>query len=460
MLKKPTRTISGVTPLAVMLPPRKCKHGTCVYCPSLNAPQSYTPDSPAVRRASQLKYCPYEQVKSRLESFKYMNHPIDKIELIIMGGTFLSYPLDFQYSFVKSCYDALNNKKSKNLEDAKKLNETAKHRCVALCIETRPDICSDKEIQRMLEFGATRCELGVQIIDDKTYKKVNRGHSVKDVIEATKRLKDAGFKVGYHIMPGLPGITRAKDLELFKKLFSDKNFKPDQIKIYPTQVLPGSELEKWYKEGKYEPYDTGELIKVLTKMKLQVPRYCRIMRVMREIPPNYLVAGTKRIDLRKVLDDGLKKQNKKCKCIRCREIGFALRDGKHIDNKIFLKKSEYNASEGKEIFLELINKDNIIFGLCRLRIIIGSDQRSCSGSACKNKTAFIRELHVYGPQIEIGEKGKIQHRGLGTALMKEAEKIAKSEGCSKTKVISGVGVREYYSHLGYALEGAYMVKNL
>jgi elongator complex protein 3 len=446
--RKPTKTISGVTPLAVMLPPRKCRHGTCLYCPSLNAPQSYTPDSPAVLRARQLNYDAYAQVINRLDSFRYMNHPTDKIELIIMGGTFLSYPEKFQYDFVKNCYDALNGKISKTLEQAKSINETASHRCIALCIETRPDICGEKEIKRMLEFGATRCELGVQIIDDKIYRKVNRGHTVKDVISATKRLKDAGFKIGYHIMPGLPGSNAKKDLKLFKKLFSDEKFKPDQIKLYPCQVLPGSELAKIYKKGKYIPYSLKELTPLLIKMKLAVPHYCRIMRIMREIPPKYMIAGTKRIDLRKVLAAELKTQDKRCVCIRCREVGLFLRDNPRakLDNTLTLKKYEYQASQGKEIFLEFVNKTGIIFGLCRIRI--------------KNKIAFIRELHVYGPQVKIGAKGNIQHKGLGTKLMKEAEKIAEHEKCKIIKVISGVGVREYYRKLGYALSRAYMSKEI
>ena len=448
IFRKPTKTISGVTPLAVMLPPRKCSHGTCSYCPSLNAPQSYTPDSPAVLRARQLNYNPYEQVISRLDSFRAMGHPTDKIELIIMGGTFLSYPLKFQYEFIKRCYDALNEKPSKNLEQAKIINEKAKHRCVALCIETRPDICSEKEIKRMLEFGATRVELGVQIIDDEIYRKINRKHSVKDVINATKRLKDAGFKVGYHILPGLPGSNLKHDLELFKKLFSDSDYRPDQIKIYPCQVLPGSELAKWYKEGKYKPYSLNELIELLLKLKLLTPHYCRIMRIMREIPPKYLVAGTIRIDLRKVLKEELKKQNKKCVCIRCREIGIFLRDNPKVkvDNHLTLNQFTYSASGSKEIFIEVVNKDNIIFGLIRLRKI--------------NKTLFVRELHVYGAQTEIGKKGNIQHKGLGTSLMKEAEKIAKSEKCPEIKVISGVGVRQYYKKLGYRLKDNYMIKNI
>jgi elongator complex protein 3 len=250
-------------------------------------------------------------------------------------------------------------------------------------------------------------------------------------------------------MPGLPSSNPKKDLKLFKKLFSDENFKPDQVKIYPCQVLPGSELVKLYKQGKYEPYSLNELISLLTKMKLLVPHYCRIMRIMREIPPKYMVAGTKRIDLRKILDAELKKQGKRCKCIRCREIGLFARDHPNIkiDNHLALKEYVYQASQGKEIFLELVNKDSIIFGLCRLRIN-------------KDKTAFVRELHVYGPQTEIGKHGNIQHKGLGTKLMKEAEKIAKSEKCNLIKVISGVGVREYYRKLGYALSGAYMVKRI
>jgi elongator complex protein 3 len=456
ILRKPTKTLSGVTPVAVMIPPRKCKHGTCLYCPSLDAPQSYTPKSPAVLRAAQLKYDPFEQVISRLQAFKAMNHPTDKIELIIMGGTFLSFPVDFQYNFVKRCYDALNmnsiiqkiRKTSKNLAEAKKINEKARHRCVALCIETRPDICSDEEIKRMLEFGCTRVELGVQAIDDKIYEKINRGHTVQDVINATKRLKDAGFKVGYHIMPGLPGSSHKKDLEMFRKLFSDDRFKPDQIKLYPCQVIKGSELEKWHEEGKYKPYSEEEIVDLLIKMKQIVPEYCRIMRVMREIPPSYLVAGTKHIDLRKVLQATMKKHNKQCKCIRCREIGFIERDGEiKINWDIHLDKMNYSASDGKEFFLQLVNPIHIIFALCRLRI--------------SKDTAFIRELHTFGKQVALKEhSSEIQHHGLGKRLMKEAEKIAKAEGCNEVKVISGVGVREYYKKLGYCLEGEYMVKGI
>jgi len=448
-MRKPTKTISGVTPVAVVIKPRKCPHGTCTYCPTFNVPQSYTPKSPAIMRAANLKYDPFKQVKARINAFKVMGHNTDKIELIIMGGTFLAYSKSYQYNFVKACFDAMNNKKSKTLADAKKLNEHAKHRCIALCIETRPDYCSESDIKRMLEFGCTRVELGVQMPSDSLYEKTKRGHSVLDVVQATERLKNAGFKVGYHIMPGIPGSDFYNDIKLFKKIVKDSRFKPDQLKIYPCQVIKGSELEKIYLKGEYKPYTKEELIKLLIELKKLVPRYCRIMRVMREIPPEFLVAGTTRIDLRREIQVIMEKRKEKCKCIRCREIGFARLKGKKINLKLKLNKIKYSASNGKEYFIEVINKDNIIFGLVRLRI------------PNKSKELFVRELHVYGKSLGLGlhENGKTQHTGLGKQLMKEAEKIAKKNKCKKILVISGVGVREYYKKLGYQLEGNYMVKN-
>ncbi|MCX6748531.1 MAG: tRNA uridine(34) 5-carboxymethylaminomethyl modification radical SAM/GNAT enzyme Elp3 [Candidatus Pacearchaeota archaeon] len=451
-VRKPSKTMAGVTPIAVMCKPRKCKHGTCLYCPSLEVPQSYTPLSPPVIRAIRLEYSPLEQVKSRLKAFNLMNHPTNKIELIIMGGTFLSYPLNYQYSFIKACYDALNEKISRSLEQAKKLNEKAKHRCVALCIETRPDFCSDKQIARMLEFGCTRVELGVQAIDDNIYKKINRGHTVKDVILATKRLKDSGFKVGFHVMPGIPFSNPKKDLGMFRKLFSNQDFKPDQLKIYPCQVIKGSKLESLYNQGKFKPYSKEQIQSLLIKMMKIVPEYCRVMRIMREIPPNFLIAGTTRIDLRKDVELEIRKKNFKINEIRFREIGFNLRDSKKpISRKLKLKISTYQASKGKEYFLQFVNKDNILFGLLRLRIIK------------EQKIAFVRELHVYGQTLAIGAKPSIkdiQHKGLGKALMKAAEDIAKKEKINLIKVISGAGAREYYKKLCYKLENEYMVKRL
>src|SRR3989339_1366152 len=360
MTRKPTKTISGVTPLAVVLKPMKCKHGTCLFCPTLNVPQSYTPLSPAIMRAKEIGYDPYKQVKIRLKVFKIMGHPTDKIELIVLGGTFLDYPTSYQKKFILDCYNALNNKKSKTIKEAQKLNEKSKHRCIALCLETRPDSCSKIDIKRMLELGSTRVELGVQCVDDKIYRLVKRGHTVRQVVQATQWLKDAGFKIGYHMMPGLPGSNFKKDLSMFKEIFQNEKFKPDQIKIYPTQVIAGSDLVKLYNEGRYLPYSEKELTELLLEIKKEIPRYVRIMRVMREIPPKYIVSGIHRIDLRRVLDEEMKKRKISCKCIRCREIGFAIRERKQISRELFIKTTEYRASKGREYFIEFVNKEDII----------------------------------------------------------------------------------------------------
>ncbi len=448
--RKPTRTISGVAPIAVMLPPRKCNHGVCTYCPSLNVPQSYTPESPVVLRARQVNYSGQKQVENRLKAYEYMGHPTEKIELIVMGGTFLQYTEQFQEKFIKELYDGLNGFISKTLEEAKEKNETAEHRCVALCIETRPDECSEKQINKMLSWGATRVEIGVQALDDESYNITNRGHKIQDVVDATKRLKNKGFKIGYHLMPGVPGSNLKKDIELFKLVFEDERFKPDQIKIYPCQVLKGSELEQEYYEGKYKPYTKDETSNLITEMLSLTPRYCRAMRIMREIPPSFLIAGIINIDLRKIVEDEIRKKGTKITEIRFREIGFALRDKQKVNPEIKIKTTKYNSSDGEEYFLEAVNEDDILFGLLRLRIY--------------NETAIIREIHVYGPTLKLHEedKKKYQHKGLGKELMKMAEEIVIERNIKCLKVISGIGVREYYYKLGYHLdkEKIYVEKEL
>ncbi len=507
-VKKPVRSISGVTPLTVVLAPKKCAHGTCIYCPGGEyVPQSYTDKSPAIMRAMKLKYNPYEQVKNRLNVLKLMKHPTDKIEIIIIGGTFLQYPKDYKYNFIKKIYDALNNKFSENLLEAKKINETAKHRCVAMCIENRPDNCSEKEIQEMLEFGATRIEIGVQMPDDELYKKTNRGHSVKDVIDATERLKNAGFKLGYHIMPGLPGSNIKKDLKLFKEIFQDEKFCPDQLKIYPCQVIQDSPLAKIHKLINYKPYTTEQTEEFLKNAFKIIPRYCRVMRIMREIPKEKMASEIIKLDIRKGVEDELQNDGFKIREIRMREIGFNKKD---LNLNVKLKITKYSASNGDEYFLEFVNKNDILFVLLRLRIfdseknllhskvaqkndifnhsVINLSKKELSinklsakhpsGAGCEaksirgatatsnsnsknNKTAIIRELHIYGQALNLGEKGfEAQHKGLGKMLMQKAEEIAKKQRIKKIFVISGVGVRQYYKKLGYELEGDYMVKFL
>ena len=445
-IRKPVRSKSGVTPLTVVLKPKKCDHGTCIYCPGGEyVPQSYTKKSPAVMRALALSFDPYKQVKNRLYVLNKMGHPTDKIEIIVLGGTFLQYSEDYKYEFIKRCYDALNEKEAPNLEIAKKWNEKSKHRCVAMCIENRPDNCSEKEIKQMLEFGATRVEIGVQMPDDELYKKTNRGHGAREVIQATKNLKNAGFKLGYHIMPGLPYSNPEKDLELFRKIFSNEEFRPDQLKIYPCQIMKDSPLEKTHKILGFKPYSEEETKEIILEMMKLIPEYCRVMRIIREFPKETRVEGIDRLDLRKDIEKEFRESGTKIKEIRMREIGF----NKSADSDMKLKITEYQASDGKEFFLQFTNKENILFGLLRLRIY--------------NKKAIIRELHIYGQAIKIGNKGKeSQHLGLGKRLVEKAEEIAIENKINNISIISGIGVREYYRNLGYKIdkENIYMEKQL
>jgi len=344
-MRKFTRTISGVTPVAVMTEPMKCP-GQCIYCPTyLATPQSYTPESPAVLRARKCDYDARKQVELRLRILSEMGHPTDKVELIVMGGTFLACPEDYQYQFIKDCFDALNGEESATLEEAKRLNETTNHRCTGLCIETRPDWCGQEEIDRMLEFGTTRVELGVQTLDDEIYRLVRRGHKVEDVVKATTLLKEHGFKVHYHWMPGLPGSTPEEDLELSVRLFSDARFKPDGLKLYPTMVVEGTELEKWYQDGRYQPYDDDTMINLICQIKSIVPKYVRISRVLRDIPAKFIVGGLKD-SLRDVVKQRMKQRGTQCKCVRCREYGHRAQDSWEIGEPRIVR-MDYEASGGR-----------------------------------------------------------------------------------------------------------------
>lgn len=454
-MKKLSRTISGVTPVAVMAKPAGCP-SHCVYCPTFSeAPKSYTPESPAVLRAIKCNYDPELQVKERIQNLSAMGHPVDKIELIIMGGTFLAYPENYQYEFIKKCYDAMNQTSAPDLKTAKLLNETAKHRCVGLCIETRPDWCDEKLIKRMLEFGTTRVEIGVQTIDDNIYKLVKRGHTVEDVINATRILKYHGFKVYYHWMPNLPGSDVEHDYHLTQKIFEDKNFRPDGLKLYPTLVIKGTELEKWYNQGLYTPYTIEELSNLMLRIKSAVPKYVRISRVMRDIPTQFIEAGCRDLALRDSLKKLMAMHQINCNCIRCREYGHRIKQGWETGMP-HLKRIEYEASYGKEIFLSYEDEKDTLFGLLRLRL---NDYYYHAPYR-----AIVREIHVFGPEIPIGTQNLrgIQHTGIGTKLIREAERITREEfKLDKLAIISGVGAREYFrNEFGYTLESNYMVKIL
>ncbi|VVC04874.1 Uncharacterised protein [Candidatus Bilamarchaeum dharawalense] len=448
LIKKPTRTLSGVTPVAVMIRPQgSCPYG-CIYCPLPElAAKSYTGFEPASLRARQYHFDPYKQAHSRVEQFAGGGHATDKCEVIIMGGTFLQMDQSYKTKFIKGVYDGLNGFKSKTLETAVNANETAKHRAIGLTIETRPDVCIS-HINEMLSYGATRVELGVQHPNDKIYKLINRGHRVKDVVESTRELKNAAFKVLYHIMPGLPGSNKKKDISFVKSLFSNEKFRPDMLKIYPTLVIGGTVLDKWTRAGKYEPYSTEEAADVISEFYRYIPAYVRVMRIQRDIPTQKIHAGVKKSNLRELVEAKLREKKIIPREIRYREVGL---QRKKVDLSEFaLKKLEYAASGGKENFLSYENDDNLIAGFVRLRFPPNSQK------------ALIRELHVYGSEVPIDKtgSGKVQHRGFGIGLLSAAEELARKNNMEKMLIISGVGVREYYRKHGYILEGPYMMKKL
>ncbi len=457
-MKKLARTISGVTPIAVMTHPLPCP-GRCVYCPTYKGiPQSYTPESPAVLRARSCDFDPAGQIRIRLRVLEEMGHPTDKIELIVMGGTFPAYPPDYQYGFIKTCYDALNGTVSASLEEAQRRNETALRRCTGLCIETRPDCCGPEQVQRMLDFGATRVELGVQTLDDDIYRLIQRGHTVADVARATALLRQAAMKVYYHWMPGLPGATPETDLALSRKLFADERFRPDGLKLYPTMVVEGTELERWYREGRYQPYDFETMVDLVCAIKSGVPRYVRIPRVLRDIPSKYIVAGP-RDSLRDVVRKRMQEKGTECQCTRCRECGHRASRGIPAGEP-HLVRSDYDASGGREIFLSFEDDHGTLFGLLRLRVQDTAPPGLSLASG--EKAALVRELHVFGQEVPLSGRNPLaaQHKGLGKALMQAAEKTAREEFHARQMVVlSGVGAREYYrAEFGYGRVGAYMVK--
>ncbi len=451
--KRPVRSLSGVAVVAVLTKPWPCP-GQCLYCPiEKGIPKSYLSGEPAVERAKLLKYNPFQQVKKRIAALEKIGHPADKIELIVIGGTWSYLPEQYQTWFIKKCFDGANSTNSKNLSLAQKKNEKAKHRIVGLTLETRPDYITPAEILRMRRLGCTRVEIGIQIIDNKILEKNKRGHGVKEIIKATTLLKNAGFKICYHIMPGLPGSSPRKDLTLFKKLFSDQNFQPDMLKIYPCVVTKGAPLYKLWKKGKYQPYSDKQLVKLLIKMKSVVPPYVRINRVIRDIPAWQIKGGSKISNLREIVQKEMKRQGLKCCCIRCREIKSASWQIKIKSLKLIRR--NYQASGGKEVFLSYKNtKQDKLAAFLRLRLL----PHPIWGTI---PMSIIREVHTYGQLVSIGKKSKAtQHLGLGKKLIRQAENISKNSGYKKIAVISGIGTHEYYRKLGYHLKKTYLVKKL
>jgi len=451
---KPVRTLSGVAPVAVMTSPFDCPHGRCSYCPggvANNTPQSYTGREPAALRASMYDYDPFRQTKSRLEQLRTIGHRTDKVDLIIMGGTFTSRPEDYQKWFVKRCFDAMNESESQDLESAQIANESAKSRCVGLTVETRPDWFRQNQAENSLVLGATKVEFGVQILDDAVLDGVKRGHHVKEVVDATGLAKNSGYKVAYHMMPGLPGSSLEKDLESFRMMIEDDRFKPDMLKIYPTLVVKGTELYEQWLDGAYSPMSLEEAVDLLVKVKRTIPPWVRILRIQRDIPVALIEAGVKKSHLRELVMARLREEGTPCRCIRCREIGHLPSSRQAPAEKdVELKETAYRASGGIEHFLsfEIPSTDSLI-GYARLRV-----------PEKPRDVALVRELHVYGQMVPISASpGKHwQHRGYGERLLSECERRAAEYGLREVRVTSGVGARDYYCRLGYERKGAYMAK--
>jgi len=470
---RPIRSLSGIINVSVLTKPYPCP-GKCIYCPAEQGiPKSYLKEEPAVQRAILNKFNPYRQVQTRLKSLAKTGHPLDKIELRIIGGTWSFYPKNYRTWFIKECFRACNEYSGKkpgtlkrlSLQKLQALNEKAKCRLVGITVETRPDYVNIEEIKKMRELGITRVELGVQSIYDDVLKKVRRGHNIRATIEATRLLKDAGFKICYQMMPNLPGSSPKKDLKMFEEIFENPDFKPDLLKIYPLALVSQTPLYKWYSKGKYKPYSEKELIKLLIEIKKRIPYWLRIQRIVRDIPSKDIIAGGAKIsNLREIVQKEMKEKGLKCKCIRCREV----KEDYNPKEKLKLFRQDYNASKGKEIFLSFEDKErNKLYALLRLRIPLFLDKITKESKITEimpvlKKAAIIREVHTYGQMLPLGEKTlSAQHQGLGKKLIREAEKIAKKEfGLRKITVISGIGVRGYYSKLGYCLSDTYMVKRL
>ena len=448
---RPVRSLSGIVNVSVLTKPYPCP-GECIYCPAEKGiPKSYLSGEPAVERAKRLNYDPYWQVKKRIEMLGLEGHPTDKIELRIVGGTWSFYPQKYQSWFIKKCFDACNYGRATSMWTSHVQNENAKHRIVGLSIETRPDFINEKEIKRLRKLGVTMVELGVQSIYDNVLKLNKRGHGVKEIVGATKLLKNAGFKVLYQMMPNLPGSNPKRDLKMFRELFSDSRFRPDLLKIYPCALVKKSPLYKWWKKGEYQPYTEKQLINLVKSIKKNIPRYVRIQRITRDIPAHSIVAGPAKISNLRQLVSG------NCQCIRCREV----KGNYNPKEKLYLFHQDYHASDGKEIFLSFENpegkppasygagKNRKLYSLLRLRIT-------------SEGKAVIRDLHTYGQLVPLAAKEMApQHKGLGRKLIEEAERMVKKEfGLHRIAVISGIGARNYYRKLGYKLKDTYMVKEI
>jgi elongator complex protein 3 len=452
---KPMRTLSGVTPVAVMTGPHPCP-GKCIFCPAAEGfPKSYLPLEPGAQRAEEHHFDPFQQTAARMRTLETIGHATDKIELLILGGTWSAYPHEYQEWFVQRCLDAMNERDSSSLAEAQRANETAAHRNVGMVMETRPDLITLAEVRRLRWLGATKVQMGAQSLDDKILAANCRGHTVADTRRAMRLLRLAGFKLHLHWMPNLFGATPESDRSDFARLGDDPALRPDELKIYPCSLIAGTELSARWQHGAYRPYSDAELVELLIACKLRVPPYCRINRVVRDIPASYIVAGNTTSDLRVVARRAMKERGLQCQCIRCREI----RAEKIAAEELRLDTLTYLTDATTEHFVSFVTPQNRLAGFLRLslpsarapRDEILDEVRGC---------AMIREVHIYGRALEIGaaSEGEAQHAGLGTRLIEHAIQIARDAGFERIAVISAIGTREYYRKHGFELGELYMAR--
>lgn len=458
---KPTRTLSGVTTVTVLTRYHPCP-GECIFCPQEDQmPKSYLQKEPGAMRGLQNAFDPYAQVHNRIKALESVGHPTDKIELLILGGSFSAYPRQYQEWFVRRCFDAMNTVNPDDtpnfntLVEAQKMNVESSHRNVGLVIETRPDLVDQGALAWYRKLGVTKVQMGAQSLDNEILKLNKRGHTAEETLAATALLRAGGFKVVLHWMPNLLGATPESDREDFSRLWGQGAYCPDELKIYPCQLLEGTELYDLWLEGAYHPYSEDTLLDLIAEIKTSVPRYCRINRIIRDIPSTYVVAGNKNSSLRQDIQREMKRRGTACACVRCREI----RRLKVTPGNVALHDLVYHPSYAEEHFLSFDTDDDKLAGF--LRLSLPEDTRH-SGMQDLVGAAIIREVHVYGQSLEVGEEreGIAQHSGLGTRLIEEAENIAISKGYHKLAVISAVGTRAYYASRGFGFSENYMVKSL
>lgn len=451
---KPMRTLSGVTTVTVLTKPYPCP-GKCIFCPTdVRMPKSYLPDEPGARRALDHDFDPYDQVSARIQALEAVGHPTDKIELLILGGTWSSYRDDYQEWFIRRCFDAMNGVDATSLEEAHSLNETTLHRNVGLVVETRPDQVTLPEIARLRRLGVTKVQMGVQSLDDHILELNQRGHSVKETHRAVALLRAAGFKLVLHWMPNLLGATPASDREDFSRLWDD--LCPDEIKIYPNQLLENAELYDYWLRGDFKPYTTAELVTLIADIKPSIPRYCRVNRVIRDIPSTQVVEGNRRTSLRQDIHTEMKRRGTHCQCIRCREVRVHRVKG----DLLRLEHLVYQAGGMEEHFLSLVTSEDKLAGFLRLALPV--DGAPQTGMVDLLNAGVIREVHIYGQSLEVGQvsQGVAQHSGLGSRLIEQAEEIACQRGFERLAVIAAVGTRCYYLKRGFERGNLYLVKKL